>query len=48
VSEAAVARRGDHHAPKGLKNARVLDKVNQRGEVVIAIVILPRQPGEWR
>jgi hypothetical protein len=33
---------------KGLKNARVLDKVNQRGELVIAIIIPPSRPGEWR
>jgi hypothetical protein len=33
---------------KGLKSARVLDKVNQRGELVIAIIIPPSREGKWR
>ena len=32
---------------KGLDQARVLDKVNARGELVVAIIIPPRRPGEW-
>jgi hypothetical protein len=33
---------------KGLPNARVLDKVNARGELVIAIIVPPSRPGEWK
>ena len=32
---------------KGLETARVLDKVNARGELVVAIIIPPSRPGEW-
>ena len=32
---------------KGLEKARVLDKVNARGELVVAIIIPPSRPGEW-
>jgi hypothetical protein len=32
---------------KGIANPRVLSKVNARGEMVIASIIPPRQPGEW-
>ena len=32
---------------KGLDRARVLDKVNARGELVVAIIVPPSRPGEW-
>lgn len=32
---------------KGLTRARVLDKVNAYGELVIALVIPPDRKGEW-
>lgn len=32
---------------KGLENARVSYKVNAHGEMVIALIIPPRYPGEW-
>lgn len=32
---------------KGFTDARVLDKVNARGELVIGVLIPPRHPGEW-
>jgi len=32
---------------KGIKGARVLDKVNRRGDLVIALIIPPSRPGEW-
>jgi hypothetical protein len=32
---------------KGLEKARVLEKLNARGELVVAIVIPPSRPGEW-
>jgi hypothetical protein len=35
----------DLAAKKELKNARVLDKVNARGELVVAIIIPPSRPG---
>ena len=34
-------------AAKGFDGARVLSKVNRRGELVIALLIPPRTPGEW-
>jgi hypothetical protein len=37
----------DLAAKKDLKNARVDDKVNRRGELVVAIIIPPKYPGEW-
>ncbi len=32
---------------KGLAKARVLHKVNARGELVVAIIVPPSRPGEW-
>jgi hypothetical protein len=32
---------------KGLTNARVDHKVNDRGELVIALILPPTHPGEW-
>lgn len=32
---------------KELKNARVLARVNARGEMVVAIIVPPSRPGEW-
>jgi hypothetical protein len=32
---------------KGLANARVREKVNAKGELVIALIIPPSRPGEW-
>jgi hypothetical protein len=32
---------------KGLKDARIVHKVNERGEMVIAIILPPSRPGEW-
>lgn len=31
---------------KGLEKARVLNKVNARGELVVAIIVPPSRPGE--
>jgi hypothetical protein len=33
---------------KGLHDARVACKVNARGELVIALLVPERAPGEWR
>ena len=33
---------------KGLKGARVDHKVNAKGELVLAIIVPPSRPGEWR
>jgi hypothetical protein len=33
---------------KGLEHARVLEKVNARGELVVAIIVPPSRPGEWK
>jgi hypothetical protein len=33
---------------KGLDGARVASKVNDRGELVVALIISPRYPDEWR
>ena len=32
---------------KGLVNARVDWRTNKRGELVIAIIVPPKTPGEW-
>ncbi|HEX4629242.1 MAG TPA: hypothetical protein VH137_10685 [Gemmatimonadales bacterium] len=32
---------------KGFEHARVLSKVNKHGELVVAVLIPPRAPGEW-
>jgi hypothetical protein len=32
---------------RGFERARVLSKVNPRGELVIGVLIPPRTPGEW-
>jgi hypothetical protein len=32
---------------KGLAHARVDHKVNDRGELVIALILPPSRPGEW-
>jgi hypothetical protein len=33
---------------KGLTGARVDHKTNARGELVIALIIPPSRPGEWK
>jgi hypothetical protein len=33
---------------KGLLSARVASKVNDRGELVLALIIPARYPGEWQ
>jgi hypothetical protein len=42
-----IAQIGALAAAKGFAGARVLSKVNRRGELVIALLIPPRTPGEW-
>lgn len=32
---------------RGLDRARVREKVNAQGELVIALIIPPKYPGEW-
>jgi hypothetical protein len=44
---AIMAQIGAIAVAKGFEGARVLSKVNRRGELVIALLIPPRTPGEW-
>jgi hypothetical protein len=32
---------------KGLENTRTASKVNERGELVVALIVPPRRDGEW-
>jgi hypothetical protein len=44
---AIMAQIGAIAVAKGFEGARVLSKVNRHGELVIALLIPPRTPGEW-
>ena len=45
--QAVMAQIEDLARAKRLDRARVLSKVNHRGELVVALIIPPRTPGEW-
>ncbi len=44
---AVASALADVATAKGLANARVDWKTNKRGELVIAIIVPPKFPGEW-
>ena len=44
---AVASALADIATAKGLENARVDWKTNKRGELVIAIIVPPKFPGQW-